>query len=161
MFRIAEITIHALSFCLILSLPSLASTRADNPFIGAKGYIDPDYVRNVETSMALTDPATREKMRVAANTPTAVWLDSIAAIDGSNGRRSTLEQHLVHAVSQMDDSTPVILPIVVYNLPDRDCSAKASNGTLNGLTGLQIYRCLLYTSPSPRDLSTSRMPSSA
>ena len=24
-----------------------------------------------------------------------------------------------------------------------------------------LYRCLLYTSPSPRDLSTSRMPSSA
>ena len=26
---------------------------------------------------------------------------------------------------------------------------------------LFIYGCLLYTSPSPRDLSTSRMPSSA
>ena len=26
---------------------------------------------------------------------------------------------------------------------------------------LLIYNCLLYTSPSPRDLSTSRMPSSA
>ena len=26
---------------------------------------------------------------------------------------------------------------------------------------LRSYRCLLYTSPSPRDLSTSRMPSSA
>jgi len=26
---------------------------------------------------------------------------------------------------------------------------------------LKTYRCLLYTSPSPRDLSTSRMPSSA
>ncbi len=26
---------------------------------------------------------------------------------------------------------------------------------------LQSLRCLLYTSPSPRDLSTSRMPSSA
>ena len=25
----------------------------------------------------------------------------------------------------------------------------------------QLYPCLLYTSPSPRDLSTSRMPSSA
>ena len=24
-----------------------------------------------------------------------------------------------------------------------------------------VYACLLYTSPSPRDLSTSRMPSSA
>ena len=27
--------------------------------------------------------------------------------------------------------------------------------------GLSQYTCLLYTSPSPRDLSTSRMPSSA
>ena len=27
--------------------------------------------------------------------------------------------------------------------------------------GRQWYGCLLYTSPSPRDLSTSRMPSSA
>ena len=27
--------------------------------------------------------------------------------------------------------------------------------------GTFCYRCLLYTSPSPRDLSTSRMPSSA
>ena len=29
------------------------------------------------------------------------------------------------------------------------------------LTFAYAYRCLLYTSPSPRDLSTSRMPSSA
>ena len=29
------------------------------------------------------------------------------------------------------------------------------------LKGQWIYICLLYTSPSPRDLSTSRMPSSA
>ena len=31
---------------------------------------------------------------------------------------------------------------------------------LQDITG-QIFTCLLYTSPSPRDLSTSRMPSSA
>ena len=30
-----------------------------------------------------------------------------------------------------------------------------------GLTADHFYTCLLYTSPSPRDLSTSRMPSSA
>ena len=29
------------------------------------------------------------------------------------------------------------------------------------LSELDFYACLLYTSPSPRDLSTSRMPSSA
>ena len=32
---------------------------------------------------------------------------------------------------------------------------------LRGLDFTQKYICLLYTSPSPRDLSTSRMPSSA
>ena len=36
-------------------------------------------------------------------------------------------------------------------------------GVLNNksVAGLMITACLLYTSPSPRDLSTSRMPSSA
>ena len=34
---------------------------------------------------------------------------------------------------------------------------KASYGLLN----IECNHCLLYTSPSPRDLSTSRMPSSA
>ena len=32
---------------------------------------------------------------------------------------------------------------------------------LDALTSGKIQHCLLYTSPSPRDLSTSRMPSSA
>ena len=31
----------------------------------------------------------------------------------------------------------------------------------NGAAVLHVIDCLLYTSPSPRDLSTSRMPSSA
>ena len=33
--------------------------------------------------------------------------------------------------------------------------------SLTALCALSVYACLLYTSPSPRDLSTSRMPSSA
>ena len=36
--------------------------------------------------------------------------------------------------------------------------------SVNGVEGIflgQDFICLLYTSPSPRDLSTSRMPSSA
>ena len=39
---------------------------------------------------------------------------------------------------------------------------KLPDGTVKVLVeGAQRARCLLYTSPSPRDLSTSRMPSSA
>ena len=36
-----------------------------------------------------------------------------------------------------------------------------NNETLHFSMFLKIISCLLYTSPSPRDLSTSRMPSSA
>ena len=36
-----------------------------------------------------------------------------------------------------------------------------AQGDLVILGGYIAYTCLLYTSPSPRDLSTSRMPSSA
>ena len=35
------------------------------------------------------------------------------------------------------------------------------NGDRKNKKGNNITDCLLYTSPSPRDLSTSRMPSSA
>ena len=36
-----------------------------------------------------------------------------------------------------------------------------ANAVFAAVTGSSIASCLLYTSPSPRDLSTSRMPSSA
>ena len=44
-----------------------------------------------------------------------------------------------------------------------DCLAKFGNEYLvnNLKKGMQIYICLLYTSPSPRDGLLSRMPSSA
>ena len=38
---------------------------------------------------------------------------------------------------------------------------RLSGGTLLGLMGKEIWDCLLYTSPSPRDQRGSRMPSSA
>ena len=40
-------------------------------------------------------------------------------------------------------------------------TASAERSTPTTDAGDEIYTCLLYTSPSPRDLSTSRMPSSA
>ena len=47
--------------------------------------------------------------------------------------------------------------VVDGRLSDSDVEAWMRNVFDNGLS----ERCLLYTSPSPRDLSTSRMPSSA
>ena len=44
--------------------------------------------------------------------------------------------------------------------PSKESEARAKSGR-KVLDQANIYDCLLYTSPSPRDLSTSRMPSSA
>ena len=41
------------------------------------------------------------------------------------------------------------------------CAALVLSAHLAASTLVNINTCLLYTSPSPRDLSTSRMPSSA
>ena len=47
-------------------------------------------------------------------------------------------------------------------MPQGDYSAKLGSHSLPvKLASDHYYTCLLYTSPSPRDLSTSRMPSSA
>ena len=50
-------------------------------------------------------------------------------------------------------------------LSEKDMTAisswKKNIKKVKGLTKDQLQACLLYTSPSPRDLSTSRMPSSA
>ena len=43
----------------------------------------------------------------------------------------------------------------------KDNNSKVTGITMESLHNLELTNCLLYTSPSPRDLSTSRMPSSA
>ena len=45
--------------------------------------------------------------------------------------------------------------------PNGQGNSLAGIPSLSGQHSEYIYHCLLYTSPSPRDLSTSRMPSSA
>ena len=77
--------------------------------------------------------------------------------------------------SQTDDGRLVhVAPVAAGGRPStRDMLVAAAIGVAGSLvvvplTYLQVfagiahvYLCLLYTSPSPRDLSTSRMPSSA
>ena len=46
-------------------------------------------------------------------------------------------------------------------LSEHGLTAATCESLTAGLVAATITTCLLYTSPSPRDLSTSRMPSSA
>lgn len=117
--------------------------RVVNPFHGADAYINQDYAALVETSATRVDGSLAARMRQLAEEPTAVWLDRIEAIHGgaANAGRKSLEQHLDAALVQKREGVPLTASFVVYNLPDRDCAAYASNGTLHAdQNGLQRYR---------------------
>src|SRR6266487_1361668 len=114
-----------------------------NPFTGSTWYVNPDYTAEVATSAAGATGTLKSQMTLVGQQSTGVWLDRIAAIYGGSGNssRMSLEAHLRAALSQESGSTPILVPIVVYDLPNRDCAALASNGELtvsnNGLTNYE------------------------
>ncbi|MFJ6213747.1 glycoside hydrolase family 6 protein, partial [Streptomyces sp. NPDC092296] len=92
-----------------------AAARVDNPYAGAKVYVNPDW-----SALAAADGGS-----AISNQPTFVWMDRIAAIQGSSAARG-LKAHLDTAVAQ----GATLVQIVIYDLPGRDCAALASNGEL-------------------------------
>ena len=93
--------------------------RVDNPYVGAKMYVNPDW-----SAKAAAEPGGSR----VANQSTGVWIDRIAAITGTVDSRG-IAGHLDEAVRQAAGS-PLTIQFVIYNLPGRDCSALASNGEL-------------------------------
>jgi cellulose 1,4-beta-cellobiosidase len=110
-----------------------SSAHVDNPFLGSnkattyasadfqgKGYVNPEW----------SAKAKKDGGSAIANQPTGVWLDRIAAIEGTDNSSSNgsmgLRDHLDAALEQGADYAQ----FVIYDLPGRDCAALASNGEL-------------------------------
>ncbi|KQQ80104.1 1,4-beta-cellobiosidase [Xanthomonas sp. Leaf131] len=129
---------RAMALSLLAVNPFLVATvcaqvHVDNPFVGATGYVNPDYAKKVDASIAKVKGAPlKTKMGVVKTLPTAVWLDRIAAIAGGsqNAGRLGLRGHLDAALAQKKANTPITASFVIYDLPGRDCHALASNGEL-------------------------------
>ncbi len=66
-----------------------------------------------------------------------MWLDLIAAINGVDGKMG-LRAHLDEALKQKG-SGELVVQLVIYDLPGRDCAALASNGEL-GPTEIDKYK---------------------
>ena len=86
---------------------------------------------------AITDSSLKAKAASVAKIPTFTWLDSISKVPD-------LGTYLADA-KKIQDSTgqKQVVQIVVYDLPDRDCAAKASNGEFsianNGAANYENY----------------------
>ncbi|GLV60583.1 glucanase [Dictyobacter sp. S3.2.2.5] len=137
--------------------PTPPGTHVDNPYAGAKGYINPDWANEVTTAANTKGGTLGTQMTKVANNSTAVWLDRIAAVTGGTGVTRTLSGHLDAALQQASTSNqPIVITLVIYDLPDRDCSAYASNGELSvSNNGLAIYESQ-YIDPIASILSQSR-----
>ncbi|WP_207796289.1 glycoside hydrolase family 6 protein, partial [Xanthomonas citri] len=133
-----------LTGALLVPAAASAQSHVDNPFVGASGYVNPDYSKEVNSSIVkVKDVQLKAKMQVVKSYPTSVWLDSINAIYGGsrNAGRLSLQGHLDAALAQKKANTPITVGFVIYDMPGRDCHALASNGELP-LTqaGLQRYK---------------------
>jgi cellulose 1,4-beta-cellobiosidase len=103
-------------------------TRPTNPFAGARFHVDPAFADHVRGT-AGTYPTLAPAMAKVASQPTAVWVDSIAAV-GKVG--STLD---AAAAESSGGAGPVLSVFVLYDLPNRDCAARSSHGELSAEQG--------------------------
>jgi cellulose 1,4-beta-cellobiosidase len=132
--------------------PQNPGEHAGNPYEGATGYLNPEYVAQVNTLADATAGATGTAMRKVAQNSTAVWMDRIGAITAGRGLRG----HLDEALRQQVAGTPLVFQVVIYDLPNRDCSALASNGELKvGENGLARYKAE-YIDPIASILADSK-----
>jgi cellulose 1,4-beta-cellobiosidase len=110
--------------------PGKAEANRRNPFIDVKFFLNPEYVANVEET-AKRHPAEAEIIRKVKQYPTALWIDNIEHIANLPKWMEQQKQQ------QLANGAPTLSVVVVYDLPNRDCSAKASAGELkvkeNGL----------------------------
>lgn len=142
--------------CTAAAAGSLERLPLDpNPFKGVDFLRSPKFTEGVQRSVQAAGGLKDETGRLlarAARIPTAVWLDKVSEL-------SRMVEALQMATEQQERTgRPVLCTFVVYNLPGRDCSAKASNGEISATDGLPAYESrylqpmlsILRQFPAPR-----------
>ena len=108
----------------MISLLLLACARL-NPFRPSDSYyVNPAFAHNIErlleASRTELSDVRRKELDHLRGTPTAIWLDSKSMM-------ASFAEILATAASEL---RPPAVVVVLYNLPNRDCSAKASAGEI-------------------------------
>lgn len=124
-------------FYVVTIPPEPPSSRVSNPYSGARQYVNPDWSQRVHAQAAQTPGELGRQMATTAGFPTAVWLDEIADITAGDG----LAGHLDEALAQQSTGRPVVVQLVLYNLPNRDCARLGAPGELLiSADGMARYR---------------------
>ena len=107
--------------------------------------------------------------RSVAMVPSGASTGEKEALELRDGGQAFLGKGVTKAIDNVNDriknsligENPLDQDHIDKILNNLDGTSDKSNLGANAILSVSIASCLLYTSPSPRDLSTSRMPSSA
>ncbi|CAO2648335.1 Nn.00g076020.m01.CDS01 [Neocucurbitaria sp. VM-36] len=102
-----------------------AAVATGNPFAGKDFYANPYYSSEVHNLAIPSLPASlHPAASAAANVGSFVWMDTRAKVP-------TMATYLADISAKNAAGANLMGTFVVYNLPDRDCAALASNGELH------------------------------
>ncbi|MCX6130585.1 MAG: glycoside hydrolase family 6 protein [Proteobacteria bacterium] len=97
----------------------------DNPYAGREFFINPYFVGNLEKSKEKNPELSDKISAMQQQGGTAIWIVNRELV-------KLIDKYMNEAREQQAKSGQnVVTSFVVYNLPERDCSALASNGELS------------------------------
>jgi cellulose 1,4-beta-cellobiosidase len=98
-----------------------------NPFVGHTFYVNPTFQKDIDSSMSGSDSTTLRNLQISRNVPSAYWLDVMSKAVPLQTSLASMEGILMDAGKH---NPPHLVVFIVYDLPNRDCNAIASNGEL-------------------------------
>ncbi|CUS09186.1 unnamed protein product [Tuber aestivum] len=124
---------------IVLLAASATPAASENPFEGKNFYANSMYASKLEETIKSFceegDLVNAARVETVQRTGTFGWITSFSGIANV--------PVFINEAYELQESLgkPQIVELVVYNLPDRDCSAKASSGELNlAQDGLNKYK---------------------
>eukprot|EP01112_Ceratiomyxa_fruticulosa_P005984 TRINITY_DN1677_c0_g1_i9.p1 TRINITY_DN1677_c0_g1~~TRINITY_DN1677_c0_g1_i9.p1 ORF type:complete len:625 (+),score=143.63 TRINITY_DN1677_c0_g1_i9:270-2144(+) len=108
---------------LVLYLKPTQGLITTNPFTNAIQFVNPAF--QAEALSTATQYPQYSALFSNAVYPTAFWIDSIAKITQA---KTYLDA--ANAQAQQQPGKKILVSLIIYDLPNRDCSASASNGEI-------------------------------
>lgn len=127
---------------LATALPAAdnSETHKDvNPFLGKHYFANPFYAgelnQTVASFLAKNDTLNAARTRTVQQTGTFVWITTVSGLSLINQTINSARKEQRHTRKKQ------IVELVLYNLPDRDCSAGESSGEFSlENNGLELYK---------------------
>ena len=101
------------------------NSTATNPFDNVNFYVNPSYQKELDTSISTATGVVKTTLSSMREIPSAYWLDVKTKITGTG--TDSLQGILTDAAAK---ASPPLCVFIVYDLPNRDCHAKSSNGEI-------------------------------